>query len=352
MNTSGEKKTMKVQIKDLKNVLRVIKSGLAGGKETTDQSNSFVFQDGMAYTYNDEVSVRVPFLDKNSSGAVGAKELIALVGKLKGEEAEIEFGDNELLIKVGSDKFGIRLEAEIHMPLEEVELPLKKEWIALPAGFDKVLKAVIFSTSKDMSTPILTAIHCNGDLIESTDSDRATRWDLKKDGKYFSKPILLPADAAKSLISYDKIIAYASKGGWIHFDLGDGAIFSCRTFEGKFPDLDPIFKCEGYELEFPADIKDKLEKGGIFVESDFDQEKLVHLNIDVKGVLKIRAEGDSGWYEGRIRLRKHAKEDIQFSINPQHLQQILSSVNVGVIGKDRVLFQSDNFQHVVALEVK
>jgi hypothetical protein len=105
-------------------------------------------------------------------------------------------------------------------------------------------------------------------------------------------------------------------------------------------------------LEFPAEIKEMLDRAGIFVESDFDQEKLVNLNIDAKGLLKIRAEGDSGWIEESVRLRKHGKEDIQFSINPQHLQQILSTVSVGTIGQDRVLFQSDNFQHVVALEVK
>jgi len=343
---------MKVQIKDLKTALKVVKAGLSSGKETTDQSGSFVFQDGMAYTYNDEVSVRAPFLTKDISGAVGAKELVALVGKLKGDECEIEFSDNELQVKCGRIKAGIRLEAEIHMPLQEIELPGKKEWIKVPDNFDKILKAVIFSASKDMSTPILTVIHCNGDFIESTDSDRATRWDVKKAGKYFPVPILLPVNAAKSLVGYDTIVAYAEKGGWVHFDLGGGTVFSCRTFEGKYPDLEPVLNVDGYGLEFPAEIKDMLDRAGIFVESDFDQEKLVHIEISDKGVLKVKAEGESGWIEESVRLRNHAKESINFSINPHHLQQILSSVTIGIIGQDRILFQSDNFQHVVALEVK
>ena len=67
---------MKVQISELKNALKVVKAGLSSGKETTDQSCSFVFQAGMAYTYNDEISVRAPFLqDEDACGAVNSKEL-------------------------------------------------------------------------------------------------------------------------------------------------------------------------------------------------------------------------------------------------------------------------------------
>lgn len=338
---------MKVKIDDLKKVLSILKPGLSGGKETTDQSNMFAFVDGMAFTYNDDISVRTPFPIKKVKGAVSAKELQALVSKLKGDECDVEFTDNELLIKNGRIKAGIRLEAEIHMPIEEIKIP-KLEFNQLPKGFAKILRSVVFSTSKDMSRPILTVINCDQSIVESTDSERATQCDL--DADYFTTPILIPAEAAKPLISYGTIDAYVANGGWIHFNIGNDSVFSCRTFEGKFPELDELFVVEGQDIAFPKEIKDMMDRAGIFIEDDFDQEKLVEISISDKGVLKVRAEGDSGWLEESMRI-KHEGSAIQFNINPQYLVQILSTVDKGVVSDNRILFESDSFRHVVALEV-
>jgi DNA polymerase III sliding clamp (beta) subunit (PCNA family) len=339
---------MKVKIEDLKNVLKILKPGLSNGKETTDQSNMFAFQDGMAFTYNDDISVRTPLPIKKVKGAVSAKELQALISKLKGDECDVEFTDNELLIKNGKIKAGIRLEAEIHMPIEEIKIPKPDKFMLLPEKFDKILRSVVFSTSKDMSREILTVINCDQAIVESTDSERATQCDLDKD--YFSTPILIPAEAAKPLISYGKIIAYAVNGGWLHFDLDGTSVFSCRTMAGKFPELDELFVVNGQELVFPAEIKDMMDRAGIFIEADFDQEKLVEISISDKGVLKVRAEGDSGWLEESMRV-KHSGSAIQFNINPQYLIQILSTVDKGIVSDNRILFESDSFRHVVALEV-
>lgn len=339
---------MKVKIQDLKKVLSILKPGLSGGKETTDQSNTFAFQGGMAFTYNDDISVRCPFPLKKVQGAVSAKELQALIGKLKGDECDMEFTDNELLIKNGRVKAGIRLEAEIHMPIEEIKIPKLDKFMMLPKDFAKILRSVVFSTSKDMSRPILTVINCDQTIVESTDSERATQCDLDQD--YFGTPILIPAEAAKPLISYGTLDAYIANGGWLHFDIGDGAVFSCRTIEGKFPELDELFVVEGQEIAFPKEIKDMMDRAGIFVEDDFDQEKLVEISISDKGILKVRAEGDSGWLEESMRI-KHEGTAIQFNINPQYLVQILSTVDKGIVSDNRILFESDSFRHVVALEV-
>lgn len=340
---------MKVKIEQLKNVLKILKAGLSGNKETTDQSNSFVFKDGMGFTYNDEFSVRTPIDLGDVEGAVSAKELSALIGKLKGEECEIEFSDNELKIKNGKIRAGIRLESEIHMPLDEISLPDKKAWKLLPSNFSQVLKSVVFSSSTDQSQPILTVIHCAKDVVESTDSERATQWWLDKE--YFVTPLMLPAEASKPLIGYGKLERYAEDESWIHVDLGSGSMFSCRkTADGKYPELDKFFDVEGEELSFPTEIGDMLDRAGIFIEVDFDQERMVHLSVSDKGILTVRAEGDSGWIEESMRI-KYSGSSIQFQINPQYLQQILSTVNKGLVGEDRIVFEFDSFRHVVALEV-
>lgn len=344
---------MKIKVEELKTILNNLKAGLSSGGETTDQSSCFAFTDGYIRTYNDEVAVTCPF-DSEILGAVSAKELLALVGKLKGEEVEISKEEDEIRLKSGRSKAGIRFQTEILMPLEEIRLLPKKskKWNKIPACFKPALKSCLFSASKDMSNAIITVVHCVDDKVESTDNDRATICTLEKE--VFKNNILIPAEAGKLLVDYSNILAYDdSQEGWLHFLVDSDTIFSCRTLvlekDESYPDLEPHFEVEGSDLVFPASTKEILDRAGVFVETDFDQDKFVEISISSKGMMKIRAEGDTGWFEETARVRGYKGEEASFNINPQYLQQILSSMNTAVIGEDRVLFKTGNFQHIVAL---
>jgi DNA polymerase III sliding clamp (beta) subunit (PCNA family) len=335
---------MKIKLSELKTVLNHLKPGLSGNKETTEQSGSFAFSDGMAYTYNDEVSVSAPF-DLGVSGAVSAKELLLLAEKLEGEEADISMDENELHIKCGKIRAGIRLDSEILMPLDQIVLNDIK-WHPLPVEFKQAIKDTLFSTDKNTYTPVFSTINCKENTVESTNNERATRWTLPKTK---SLDFLLNAEAAKLLVQYDKIEEWGKSEDWIHFKIED-TIFSCRTFDEKFPDLTPYFKKNGFEFEFPESILDILGRADIFIDEEFDQDKSVSIIINSKGLLRIRAEGNNGWFEETHRTRQKPEKEIQFSINPKYLQQILSYVNTAIIGEDTILFIAENFKHVVALE--
>jgi DNA polymerase III sliding clamp (beta) subunit (PCNA family) len=335
---------MKVEITKLKEILNQLKPGLSGSKETTDQSNHFVFKDGNAYTYNDEVSVKVP-IPFELEGAVSAKELLALVNKLKGDEADLEVSDTEILIKSGRSRAGIRLDAEILMPIDEIKYPGRKDWKSLPADFQQAVQNTLFSVSKDASFPILTVIHGVSGFMESSDTDRATKWELESELPF---EILLPSYAGKSLLGYKDVSKVFVSNSWIHFNLGAGKVLSSRTFEGKFPDLSPHFENDGKELEFPHVSKEILERAGVFSEDTNDSDCFVTITVTDKGVFKVRSEGDTGWYEESLRI-KHGGEEFSFSINPQYLIQILSSTHKATLSENKINFSSDKFHHVVAL---
>jgi len=336
---------MKIKVNDLKIVLNHLKPGLSGKNETTEQSNSIIFSDGMAYTYNDEIAVAAPF-DLGVSGAVSSKELLSLAEKLEGE-ADISMGENELNIKCGKSKAGIRLDGEILVPLEEI-VPKDIEWHPLPVEFKQAVKDTLFSTDRDASS-ILSNINCKINRVESTDSDRATMWTLPKTE---SLDFLLPADYAKLLVKYDKIEKWGKSEGWIHFKIED-VVFACRRIanEEGFPDIAPYFNVDGFEYEFPKATLKILDRADVFTNTEFDQDRYISININSKGLLRIRAEGDNGWFEETIRTRQRPEKDVQFSIHPQNLQKSLSYANTAVIGKNSILFIAENFKHVMALEV-
>jgi len=335
---------MKINLSQFKEVLGKVKPGLSSGKETTEQSDCFVFHKNRIFTYNDEISVSCPW-ESPIEGAVPSKELLALVNKLSAEEVEMNMENGELRIKSGRSKSGLVVQADIHMPIDEIVMP--KKFSPLPKNFTAGLKSCVFSASNDFSFPILTVVHCLDSWMESTDNDRATRWELSK--QWFKKPVLIPVVAAKALSGYSDVKAYHDDGSWVHFQIGDSLVFSCRTIDGDFPDIGGYFKTDGYELEFPSSTLDILSRAGIFVEAD-NSEKLVHVSVNEKGVMEIKAQSDHGWYNETIRLKAAPKTALAFSIHPDYLSQILSSTGKATIGEKLVLFETENFKHVIALE--
>lgn len=345
---------MKINTKQLKGMLSNLQPGLSSSGDTTDQSSCFVFAGGKAHTYNDEVAVTAELDIGVEEGAVSAKELVSLVGKLKGEETEITWQDHEIRLTCGKARAGIKISSEIHMPLDEISLPTNKQWKPLTKEFRKGLKSCLFSASRDMSKEIITVVYCSGDSLRSTDNERATIYWIGD--KCFKTPVLIPAEAGKLLVSYSDIRAYSDhQEGWLHFDVADGVVFSCRCLMLKkgqsYPEFSSHFEVKGNSFSFPTDTKNLLDRAGVFIDVDFDQDKKVLISITGKGVMKIRAEGETGWFEETARIKGYSGKEASFSINPQYLQQILSSVESATIGDDRVLFKAEGFEHIVSIEV-
>lgn len=348
-NENQGENQMKVNTKELLDILKVLRYGLSGNKETTDQSNAFAFRDGMAYTYNDEISVRTKFPIVDAFGAIESKKIYELMSKIKTDEVDLDFSENELKIKSDRIRSGISIEHEIHMPLDEITLPDDKQWFPLPDEFDKLLKSVVFSTSTDMQKIILTAIHCTSDKLESADGERATQQFLKQSYFKIKEPLLIPADAAKKLISIGNLSRYSQKDGWIHFETKQGSVISCRTIEGVFPNLDKLFDMTGSDLAFPEELSGVLDRAGVFVDSNYDQEKLITISISDRGIMSVRAENSNDWFEETVKVSTYKGNSVKFWINPQYLQQILKTTNQAVVGDNRVWFDSEKFRHVVAL---
>ncbi len=337
---------MQVNKKELLKAFEEVKPGLTQ-KEIIEQSNSFGFSGNHIVTYNDEISIRHP-IDLDLEGAVEAQSFYNILNKFKPDKEgniEIEVQGNEIILKAGKKaKAGLKLHTELKLPLKEVELSDKLKWLKVPDLFKEGIKFCLSSASKDMSKPILTCLDVSGSFIYSSDNVRASRFDMKKRMKSF----LLPSTVASQLIKYG-IKEYIIKEEWCHFKTENSTIFSCRIFNDTFPDLSAFIEIEGEELTFPKDTIDVLDKAGVFSKRDINADEVVHISIGDKK-MKIRGEGDSGWYEQTLPFR-YSGDSLTFEVNPSFLKDILSDSSKCALNSEKGLikFQNDNWTYIASI---
>lgn len=339
---------MKINKTELLACLNILKPGLAA-KEVVEQSSSFVFMNNQAVTFNDEIAIHCGLPgDLEIDGAIPAKEFVSILTRFKGDEIDITQNDNELSLKCGKQRAGIKLEAEITLPINELAIP--KKWIDLPDDFLKGLSACYPTASKDLTQPLLTNICLSGEHAVATDNSRIAVYSWENPSK-FNDEILLPASTVPGLVRTNITKFHIESSGWCHFTNNDkSVVYSCRISEGKFPDVFQhlVFDIIG-SIQFPNDMSETLDRAGVFLSNIIDTDNFVTIDINPKGVITIAGKGDVGWYEETCRT-KWEGSDVVFSIYPQHLQEILKSTKQAQIGDGIIKFVSGQFQHVIALE--
>ena len=137
---------MIIDRKEFLNVLTKIKPGLAD-KSFVEHSEDFIFDNNIVYTNNNEIAVIQNFETK-IKGALPAKKFYELISKLKENKISLKEEDNEVLIRCGKTKAGIKIKKDIpSFPVKTDGLKFEK----LPDNFLEGLKLCSFSVSTDLS---------------------------------------------------------------------------------------------------------------------------------------------------------------------------------------------------------
>lgn len=338
---------MKTNRQELIDVLKAVKPALAS-KEIIEQSTSFVFKNNKVSTYNDEIMISHP-IDLDLEGAVQAQQFFELLNKCKDEGIEITTTKSELKIKGGKFKAGIRLDAEINLPIEEIPMPGKRDWKQLPDEFIKAIQYCLFSAGTDMSKPLLTCIHMFLPLIESTDNMRLTQYTLDTRADKDEPHVFLPARAVAELINYP-ISKYGITKGWVHFKTPEGVVFSCRTMEGEFPAVKHIIGMKGEPITFPTNMTETLERAEVMSETEITRERIVSIEIHENSIT-VKSRSKVGWYKEKFRAR-YSGSRVLFSINARFLMEILKHLRKAELDSENgqmIKFTGDNFVHVIAV---
>jgi DNA polymerase III sliding clamp (beta) subunit (PCNA family) len=298
-------------------------------------------------TFNDEISVSHPLEGLDVEGAIQADPLYRLVKRMDADEVKVRLGESKLTLSAGRSRADFTLQQDIRLPLEEVgEIG---DWTPIPdpAAFVRALQFAYRSASKDMSRPKLTCVHVDeGGYVESTDNLRITRFGVQPPAIH---SFLIPASSAKELVRYD-IMEVAEGDSWVHFRTEDGTVFSCRVFKEDFPDVTQILDVDGQTLDLSGVGEDALDRAMVFAERDHDvdEEVTVHLG---DGKMVLSAEGEAGQYKETVKV-DYSDEPVAFGINPGLLKDILHHTKEAELGGNRLKFQGEDWEHVIALRVE
>ncbi len=316
-------------------------------KEEVSQVNCFVFSDGYAYSYDDRITMRT-VLDIGFEGAVLAKPLLSVLAKAPSPDIEIKQKKNELVVRSGGYKAGIKCFKEIELPIDDIDTPEK--WIKLPKGFMDAVAKVLPSVGTDFSKPVLCNVYISDEgYIAASDNYRVSY--VKMDGLPYE--ILIPSASCKALLDlkYIKYIGMEKGSAWVHFWSGKkrDPIFSCRRFIDNFPDISFVYEREQPTDSFVLpDISKALDRAGIFIGKDIDASNTIRVAVSKDHII-INGRGEEGWFKERIEIDE-ALPSFKFYCHPLLLKDLIKGRYEVDLDERGILYAYDeNFIHAVTL---
>lgn len=313
--------------------------GLAS-RELIEQSACFVFVGGKVCTFNDEIACSISSPLTGVSGAVVAKPLLDLLSKLPEEEIDITMDESKMSIKGKGRRAEIVIESEIKLPVDAIETP--GDWVKLEPDFLEGISitSAVAATTKDANF-VLTCVHIHPDHLEACDNFQAIRFPVKT-GAIAS---CLVRQSAIRHVPQLGMTEMAVGESWIHFRNAAGLQLSCRRWQERYEDLDPILTCDGDPITLPGGLNEAVDKAKIFSSENIDSDQLL---VRIKdGTLLIRGEGSHGKYEEKRKVTFSG--DISFMIAPRLLIEITQRATDCLIGPGRLKVSTGKFTYVSCL---
>lgn len=312
--------TLKADRESLLSRLQSVSPGLSS-KDVVEQSSCFVFQGGVVMTYNDEIACRIPlpWKDKDFEGAVRAEPLLKLLGKMKEDEVDLEMKEAGLVVSGIRKKSCIQMEKEILLGISIVDNP--EEWHPLHADFADAVELVSSCAGKDESKFHLTCIHLTPKYLETCDQFQMARYRLKTG---FEEESLIRCDSMKHVVTFG-MTEYSATKNWFHFRNKTGLVLSCRRFLDQYEDLNPLLEVNGAPMVLPKGLAEAVDKASIFSEDNTDSD---NIRVEFRpGSLKIKGQGDCGWYTEIRKMPSYKGEAMRFVISPKLLLEITKRHN-------------------------
>ena len=330
---------MKINREKFLKSLLAVAPGLAR-REDIEQSTSFVFSNGFAYTFDDKLSCIAPsLLPEEWTAVVLAKPLMEFLQQIGDEQVNVAITNTKMLVVGKEDKAAFRIDTKITLPIDLIGA--LAEWYDLPPNFADAVKVVSECGSNDEQRFQLTCIHITADFMEACDNVQVARYTIS-----------LGLDS-EVLVSHKSLRAVADMkptqigvtDNWLSFR-NEEVVFSCRRFLDEYPDLSAILDTNGAPFTLPADLGGKLDLANIFSSRDTDDDK-VFITLR-ENLMLIEGQSAVGKYKGRKKV-EYSGPDIRFRISPVLLADITSRTPVCEMSETRLKVTGENFVYVSCL---
>ena len=314
-------------------------------KEVVEQSDCFVFTGGEVLTFNDEVACRAASPLPELEGAVPARKFLDLLARLPDEEIDVTQADGELLIRAAKskNKAGVRMEAEIMLPVDAVERPGK--WAKLPPEFADAVRTTAACAGKDESQFALTCLHMTPEFVEACDNFQLARFPLALP---ISGGVLVRAAGIRAAAAMG-MTGISESDQWLHLKNDDGLTLSCRRFLEDYADVSAHLSDEGcVPATLPGGVEESVALAKIFSGDDPLSE-----NITVKlkpGRMLVEGRSTSGWYQGAMKVAYDGAE-VSFMVSPDLLVEICRRSRDCKIGEGRLVVDVGKFRYVTCTHV-
>jgi len=338
--------------KPILDVLNKIKAGL--DDTSMEQTTHFIFSSGHVLTYNDRISMAVPF-DADFELTVTAEDLRKVIADIPEDEIDLEQDEEneQLLITSESTAAGIAylpIGEEIGALIKSLGLPkLKKgEWTDLPKRFVEGLSLCSFSASKDTGDEAFSAIHVHPKCILSSDMIRISRFTFEEEGLEEIE-FALSLESVKEMVKF-QLEGVIASGPWAQFRDSEGVIFSTRTVDSTLPEqTETLLKVEGDQVVLPDNLGEALKAVLVFAPGEDEEEKMARITFK-KGEVMCESERAGGWIERTVPVKGMKKPGVgAILINPIFFRDILRMATTMICNETSAKFITDRFEHVIAL---
>lgn len=332
---------MKINRQEFLQCLQAVSPGLAATRETVEQSASFVFHKNKIFTYNTELAcwMKSPL---KITGAVASAPLLAILDKLAEEDIDVDVAEGELMVKGHGRRAGIRMEAEVSLPIQEVEVP--QDWYELHADFGEAINVAVQCTTKDESQGFrLTCVHITPKWVEACDNYQIVRYPMATG---IETNTLVKREAIKH-ISGLGMTAFAETKTWLHFRNPQGLVLSCRRYmEDEFPDVTKNITMTGAVVNLPGGLAEAVDKALVFSADNPENDNIM---IDLRANrLRVSSRGPKGRYE-EIKKVAYDGPDLSFLIAPSILTEITKRHSECQVAADRLKVDGGKYVYVTAL---
>lgn len=334
---------MSIKREDFLRLLESAQAGLSPNR-INEQDDCFVALGGFIYTFNEEIACRVPSpLGKATKGAIPADKLLDLLRKLKEDDLQISNGQGELLIKGKGRKAGIRMDPEVSLGVDAVEIP--KAWNKLHPDFGDAVATVGQCAAEKEADTRLTCVHVHPKWLQACSRFQLCRWPLKT-GIGGDSGTLIRRDSIKHVSSLG-MAEWAETESWLHFRNASGLVLSCRRYMEKYPPLSKHLEVEGEKCILPKGLAEAAEKAAIF-STENAGDKLVRIDLS-PGKLVLRGQGISGWYRETKKV-KYEGRNLCFLIPPEILIDVVNKHSEVVVNESKLMAKTLQFTFVSCLD--
>ena len=336
------------------NALKLVIGAVDDKQGVVQGSDSFVFSDDFVNTYNNKCSFSYP-LETGISCTVKARETLAIIEKMKGDNITFELKKDYLQVSDGSTKLKMKLikdDEDIRTIISDLNLD-DLEWKKLPKDFADGVDLCAWTVCRDKRLENIQSMLFTSNEIWSSDNYRISRFELDD---AIPDEFTLPSE---SVFILQKLSSppeeYATEGNWVHFKSSNGIVFSSNLAYEKFPVEEFSETVESYSdeecemYEFPEGIEKAIDVASILAFEDKEVE-VPSISISRKGK-KLIVEGKKacGSVSDEITFSgKMFDEGLVITVPPGFLKTILGVTReFAIFDKKIIQFKTDNFVQLV-----